>query len=251
MLYNVVAVKYLNTYPFLYGLEHSEVINKLKIELAIPSDCSARLLNKHADIGLAPVAILPKLTDYRVITDYCIGASGKVKSVVLFSEVPIREIETIFLDYQSTTSVQLIRILAREHWNMNPEWKHAEKGYEKKIQGKTAGVVIGDRTFGLYNKFSFYYDLAEEWQKLTGLSFVFACWVARNNIDKTVIDLLNQALKTGIEEIESVLKQISDNKIYEDVNLHEYLVKNIDYKFDQKKISGLDLFLHKILNKKV
>ena len=96
----VGAVSYLNTKPFLFGLKHSPLINNLQIELQHPSMIAKQLLNHEIDLGLVPVAVIPRLKESHIISDYCIGADGKVETVLLLSDVPLEKIENILLDYQ-------------------------------------------------------------------------------------------------------------------------------------------------------
>ena len=158
--YIISLVSYLNTKPFLYGLENAAIKEKLDLQLDIPSVGGKKILNGSVDIGLVPVAVLAKLDDARIITDYCIGADGPVKSVSIFSEQPIEKIEKVFLDYHSLTSVQLVKILLREYWQVNPIQIAAETGYIDQIKGTTAGLVIGDRALALNKKFAYVYDLS-------------------------------------------------------------------------------------------
>ena len=51
----------------------------------------------------------------QIISDYCIGADGEVDTVCVYSNVPILEIESIALDYQSRTSTELLRLLLNEY----------------------------------------------------------------------------------------------------------------------------------------
>ena len=44
-------------------------------------------------------------------------------------------------------------------------------------------VAIGDKTFFLENEFKYVFDMASEWKNFTDLPFVFACWVAHENVD--------------------------------------------------------------------
>ncbi len=122
----VGAVSYLNTKPLLYGIQHSPIIDKIELKIDYPSRIAAMLLNDEIDIGLVPVAIIPKLREFHINTDYCIGSDGEVASVCLFSEVPIEKIETVLLDYQSRTSVQLAKILMKEYWKINPVLEDAK-----------------------------------------------------------------------------------------------------------------------------
>ena len=56
----ISVVSYLNSKPFLYGLNHSELINEIDLQLDIPSVCAKKLIDGQVDIGLIPVAVLPK-----------------------------------------------------------------------------------------------------------------------------------------------------------------------------------------------
>ncbi|MCB0401553.1 MAG: menaquinone biosynthesis protein, partial [Flavobacteriales bacterium] len=174
MKVKVSAVSYLNTLPFLYGIKQSGLEQEIDLSLDIPSDCARKLLNDEVDLGLVPVAIIPQLKEHHIISDYCIGADGPVDTVALFSDVPLEEIENIYLDYHSRSSVTLVQLLAKAFWKIKPNWIRAEEGFIDQIQGTTAGVVIGDRTFGLSKKYK--YDLAEAWKAFTGKPFVFAAW---------------------------------------------------------------------------
>ena len=53
----ISAVKYANTYPFIYGLTESGFDKKIILETDHPADCAAKLINGKVDIGLIPVAI--------------------------------------------------------------------------------------------------------------------------------------------------------------------------------------------------
>jgi chorismate dehydratase len=110
----ISVVSYLNTIPFIYGLEQSGLAKKLDISLDIPSACADKLLTNKVDIGLVPIVVLKQIQNAYIISDFCIGADGAVDTVCLFSDVPINEIESIFLDYQSKTSVELLKILLKE-----------------------------------------------------------------------------------------------------------------------------------------
>ena len=191
----VSAVSYLNSKPFIYGLQHSEILNNIDLQLDIPSDCAQKLMDGKVDLGLIPVAVIPKLKEHYIITDYCIGAEGKVASVMLYSNVPLDEIKTVLLDYQSRTSVTLVKVLAKYFWNISPVWENSTVNFENTFAGNTAAVIIGDRTFGLENKYAYAYDLAEEWQKFTHLPFVFACWVANKKLPDDFISQFNNALQ--------------------------------------------------------
>lgn len=186
--------------------------------------------------------MLVELDHYNIITDYCIGANGKVDSVKLYSEVPLEEIKTVTLDYQSRSSIKLTKVLNKNFWKKNFEYKDAKPGYEQNIKGTNAAVVIGDRTFSLNGKFKFEYDLAEEWKKFTGLPFVFAAWVSTVEIKKDFIEEFNKALKFGIENTSAAIQQ-STIQQSNHFDPEDYLLNKISYDLNSEKRKALELFL--------
>lgn len=242
--YSISIVNYLNTLPFVYGLKEHKINEIANLQYDIPAVCAEKMLNKKVDIGLVPVAILAKMNTYHLLTDYCIGSTGAVDSVKLFSKVPLEQITKVLLDYQSRTSVVLLQIIARDYWKINPEFVNASEGFETMIDGTTAAVIIGDRTFSINNTFPYEYDLAAEWKKNTGLPFAFAVWVSGEEIDNDFLKIFNAALKFGVENIDKTLLNYSNP--YPQFDAHDYLTKKISYKLDVDKLRAIDLFLGKI-----
>ena len=74
----ISAVKYANTYPFIYGMTVTGFDKKVHLSTDHPAECSDKLIRYKVDIGLIPVAAIPMLKEYHIITNYCLGAYGKV-----------------------------------------------------------------------------------------------------------------------------------------------------------------------------
>lgn len=214
----------------------------MELSLDIPSKCAEKLLTNQVDIGLVPVAILPELPEYHILTDYCIGANQKVNSVILVSDVPLEEMEEILLDYQSKSSINLVQVLAKNYWKISPKFTHAKVGFENQVNRKTAAVIIGDRTFNLSKPYQYIYDLAEEWYKFTGLPFAFACWVANKPIAPEFVEKLNQALAFGVTHIQESIGLANNNGITFD-QLQNYLTNDISYELNDDKRKSIQLFL--------
>lgn len=237
------VVSYLNTLPFIYGLKHSHYLNgSVAYSLDIPSVCAQKLKAGQVDIGLVPVALLPELPQYYVISDYCIGAVGNVKSVALYSQVPLEQIETVLLDYQSRTSVALVQVLAREFWKVQPTFVNATQGFEQQISGTTAAVVIGDRTFAMNGHYPYKYDLAGEWQKFTGLPFVFAVWASTRPVEAEWAENFNKTLAAGLANIPEAAKLGQGSGVGE-AEIADYLQRYISYPLDEAKKEALKRFL--------
>ncbi len=247
--YRISAVSYLNTTPFLYGLSNHKVINQIELALDHPARCAEKLLNNEVDIGLIPVAILPGLKNPEIISDYCIGARGPVRSVILCSNVALHKIDSIMLDYQSRTSVNLARILAARYWKIKPSWIPATPGFEDNLLGENeACIIIGDRSFGKREKCHYVWDLSEEWWNYTALPFVFASWTANKKIDKEFLKDFNEALRYGVSHIREAADKTPENQVLNREELFQYLSNHISYPLDDEKKEGLNRFLKELKN---
>ena len=238
----ISAVSYLNTRPFVYGLRHSDIIDRIDLSLDIPSLCASKLSTDLADIGLIPAAAISDVPHAQIISNYGIASSGKVRTVVLLSNVPLPQITKIVLDYQSRTSVQLVQILAKKYWGIVPVWENGQPGYiEDNIEATTAVVVIGDRVFDAEKRFAYCYDMGEAWKDFTGFDFVFACWISNKPICVEFVSDFNKSLAYGLLNMKDVIEECRNE--YPDYPLSEYFYENIKFTFDESKQKGLELFL--------
>lgn len=235
----VGAVSYFNTKPLIFGVKRSGLMGRIDLIENYPSKIAAMLLNDEIDVGLIPVAIIPQLKQHFIVTDYCIGAVGEVASVALFSEVPMKEIKKVVLDYQSKTSVNLAKILLKNYWKKDVVFEDAKEDFLQHINSTTAAVVIGDRALQLSNHSKYIYDLGAAWKSFTGLPFVFAAWIANKQLPEDFIDAFNRANAYGINHINEVLAETYFNEY----DLKKYYTKNISYELDEKKMEGLKKFI--------
>lgn len=229
----VSAVSYTNTLPFIYGLQHSPLIDRIELSLDVPSACAAKLINDEADLGIVPVAALRDIPHAEIVSEYCLGANGAVNSVFIFSEKPIEEVETLRLDGQSRTSNGLAQILLLHHWKR--EVNIVSDGEAD------AYVEIGDRTFGKRQTHPYAYDLAEQWRHYTGLPFTFAVWVANKPLGEGFLREFNEALAYGLANREMLIRQLPQRA---DFDYYQYLMDHIDYRYDKRKQQAVTTYLN-------
>ncbi len=232
----------MNTKPLIYGFEHGLMADTVDLKIGYPSKIASMLLENNIDVGLVPVAIIPEMKEHYIISDYCIGCDGAVGSVGLFSEVPLNKIEKILLDYQSRSSVHLLKILAEDFWEINPVFEETSTEYQSKISGTTAALIIGDRALQQRKISPFMYDLGLEWKKYTGLPFVFAAWISNKKLDEGFIAAFNEANAFGLKNLDDVIKKNETNVF----NIADYYNRYISFRLDGKKMEALSLFLKKI-----
>jgi chorismate dehydratase len=240
------AVSYLNTKPFIYGLERHFAPADISIKLLIPSLCAADFAAGGSDISLLPAGSLLDFDRITLLDQYCIGANGFVDSVFLFSQQPIETLTRVYLDWHSRTSNGLAQILLRNHWRREVDFAQ-EEDYLHRIEGATGGVMIGDRAIAARHRFAYAYDLARAWQDYTGLPFAFAVWAYRTDaLSAQVLAAINQAFEYGMQHREAVAAQYAPQFSLTQADAFQYLTQSIDYAFDARKHQALQLFLKQL-----
>lgn len=244
----VSAVSYLNSAPFIYGIENSpKLLSQIEFSKDIPSECARKLLENEVDIGLIPASSIPDIRSPHIITDFCIGTNGKVDSVMLHCDEPLEKIETILFDNQSLISTRLCQLLCERFWNISPQFKASDVGLASKIKGSTAGLVIGDPNFQMPQKNTYKYDLAEQWKKWTNSPFVFKTWVSNKALPIDFLVEFGRALEKGAVNLELAIKEDKTSTLASEAKL-KYLKNNISYTLDDSKKKGLNIFLQHIRN---
>ena len=238
----VGSVSYINARPLLYGFEQGMMSHEVELVRDYPAAIADKLIKGEIDVGLVPVAIIPKLAYHQVISDFGIACDGEVASVCLFSDQPIERISGILLDYQSRSSVALLKVLLKEHWKIAPQLIDSAPGYEMDIQGTKGGLVIGDRALELRGKHPYMYDLGQAWKEMTGLPFVFAAWISNRPLPVDFCRKFNDSTSLGLSQLNTV---IAENP-YPFFNLQEYYTRFIKFRLDTRMHEAIALFLNKL-----
>lgn len=240
---NVCAVSYLNTQPYLAGINAVMSENEVSLRTEIPSVCAEVFKRGEADVALIPAGALPDLEQANLLDGYCIGAGEKVDSVYLFSNVPVQSVNTVYLDFHSRTSNGLARVLSRNYWQIRPEFVSVEE-HVGLIGGTAAGVVIGDRAVLLKDRFRYCYDLAAEWHAWTGQPFVFAVWVYdATRADAAFLQKFRNALERGLALRDETAAARAEQYGVSVEKARYYLRHCIDYRLDAAKREALARYL--------
>lgn len=235
-MYKIALVEYLNSIPFVKSIEQSGLKDQLTIIKANPKECANLFRNGEVDIALLPIGAIQDDPEIQIITDYCIGCEGAVRTVCIYSDLPFDQITSIREDSESRTSNLLIKVLNEHHWS-----KKQNISIVPFDAVAEASLLIGDKALMAEKKYKYVLDLGLAWKKLTGLPFVFAVWVCRPTVDPIFIKELNGIFKDFLETEDLFSKlQLSDDSIS---NLKQYFEKNISYQLDDTKKTAMKLFL--------
>ncbi|MGL6021493.1 MAG: menaquinone biosynthetic enzyme MqnA/MqnD family protein [Chitinophagaceae bacterium] len=232
-------INYMNTVPFLFGLRKTNIINGIDLHQGNPAYIFQKLANHQVDIGIIPVGALLTLPKYFTHTEYCIATDGEVASVCIFSKSPIEKITTIFLDYQSRSSVLLAKIICKFIWKKEIIFLPTQQdNFFDNIEAQEAALIIGDRALKARSQFEYIYDLGILWKTLTSLPFVFAVWGSLFPINSYWEQLLNEAFKYGTTHIEEIIQEYTFIEYPMDI----YFKKNIQYTLDNEKRKAIEVY---------
>jgi cyclic dehypoxanthinyl futalosine synthase len=234
----LAGVSYLNAQPL-----YADLDDHADLSLAVPSEVARRVAEDEAELGLMPVAAAATLGDVRLVRGVAIGARGPVRSVAVFSERPLEELEEIALDLSSRTSVVLVRLLLARRGlrprllGLTPDQAVREVG------GRRGALVIGDRALELEGKLPHVFDLAQAWREWTGLPFVFAAWCGRPGaVDAGVEERLREAKAVGVARSDEIARKWGEERGMPVEPLRRYLRDAIHYELGDEERRGLERF---------
>ncbi|NJC89359.1 MAG: menaquinone biosynthesis protein [Desulfuromonas sp.] len=177
-------ISYVNVIPFFHHLARtgfSECVTD-----GVPAVLNARLA--AGSIDLSPSSSFEyarNWRDYLLLPGFSISSRGPVRSVLLFSRLPLDAVarEQIALTAESATSVNLLQVLLKEFCNAEETLCTVpDVPVEEIVAAGGSALLIGDRalrTAGTVPGEMRVYDLGELWYRFTGLPFVFALWIVR------------------------------------------------------------------------
>lgn len=241
-------MSFLNTKPLIYPLLNGDIpSDDILLSVHVPSRLATQLSNGELEIGLIPIVEYFRANslgaDYRIIPDIGIVSRGSVLSIQLYSRVPITDIQSIALDTSSRSSIALLKILFAEKYNSLPTFTSCEPSIDPNKIDTDAVLLIGDTALKHLGATEYSIDLGSEWHDLTGLPFVYACWVARGEVDLgNLPSLLLNAKDIGIKQISEIVRMESNKLMLSESLCREYLEQHIHYDLDESAIEGLKQF---------
>jgi chorismate dehydratase len=238
----VGIVNFLNSKPLAWGFlkgHHADLF----APTYHPPAMVARLLGQGAiDIGLIPSVEVQRIPGLKVLPDLCVASSHEVKSVILVSRGPLEQVRRVALDQNSRTSVALLRILLQER-GIHPEYLHERPDPERMLSEADAALLIGDPALKVEREKYQVVDLAAEWNKLTGLPFVFAVWAVRAGVDLPDLAFyFKSSLRYGLSSIDTLSREAAAELGLDSADVSSYLTENLHYFLRQEELAGLEEF---------
>jgi chorismate dehydratase len=257
------CVKYLNARPLIRGWTGN-------VEFDHPSALCQRLANGELDVALVSSFEYLRNPIYRIVDDVSISSDGSVYSVVVAHRGEFSNVKEIALDPASQTSVNLLRCILAELGltarcasgvpgstdcqSTAGQIRHGDPVVSGSLPDKgSARLLIGDQAIYFRQKhageFQFW-DLGEQWKKLTDLPLVYALWLIRPEVTdaKPIADRLRKLRDKNLASLDGVIAEAvavvgdpSNRKISRQF-LARYFRKHLRFHFEEREKQGLQLF---------
>jgi chorismate dehydratase len=263
----VSAISFLNTAPLMWDFDRgvppgeapvvsgddpaaNPLYRDFDVEYTVPSRCADALREGTADIGIVPVAAYASIPDLVVVPDVAIAAKGPVRSILLVSKVPLERTRTLAADTSSRTSVALAQVLYHLWFGRIPELVPLGPNLDHMLTRCDSALLIGDPALAVARSRYPTWDLAEEWERLTGKPFVFAFWAVRaaslgeGRPELDVAGVFRNSRDRGLcpASLSAIARCWAQRVHLSEAEVHRYLTQNIYYRLDEQTLPGLQLF---------
>jgi chorismate dehydratase len=269
----ISIVEYLNTAPLVWGFTDGPLAGKYDLSFTVPSQCAEALRQGEADLAIIPSIEYQRMDGIVALPDMAIAAKREVRSLLVVAKRPIDMAKRIALDTSSRSTAGLVRILAKEHWGIQPEFVDAAPDPARMLQTADAALVIGDPALRISLKMEalsgkipsggccegdpedmpvpgfetlFVYDVTHQWREMTHRPSVLAIWAGRQDRvgPEVVCDFL-ASKRYGMERIAEIAEAASIKLDLPPRALDRYLTENIHFDLDEENLGGLAFYFEK------
>ena len=252
------VVSFLNARPLIAGLAQR---TDLGLHENVPAALTDDLVAGAVDAALIPIVdVLRSQGRFHVLSDGCIASDGETMTVRVFSKIPPEQIESLWVDADSHTSVALARLIWRHRYGRKLELRRTSMSKTAPNQFESV-LLIGDKVVTANMRdYPHQIDLGSAWKEQTGLPFVFAVWAYRNPTSgpdggdamsakpaprfdtRTAATILSAARDRGIKDAHKIATVEGPARGWPVAVANRYLTQCMKYKLDQRTIAGANLF---------
>lgn len=250
-------IDYLNCQPINWNI--AARLPQVEFFHGVPTALNQALID--GSVAVAPISAYEyarHADELLVVNGLSIATLGAVNSVNVFSWQPDpREWhdQPIALTTHSATSVNLLRVLCEQHYNVTPTWQPMQPDLDTMLERSAAALMIGDKALieatvrrhigrrGL----PYLFDLGDEWLKTTGLPFTFAVWCVRRDRAEEIhaagiIPALHEAKAEGMQHIDTIAQQYAPRLGLPAGVCAKYL-RDLRFDLEPSDVAGLRTFL--------
>jgi len=236
-------IPYLDCYPYFGPLRKKYGHDFFVYYAGHPTDLNTALKRGQIDVSISSsIEYCQNFENYMVLPELCIGSDGPVGSVLLFSDIPVEDLDemTISLPPSSAAAVNLVKIILGKYFQFSNQFKTSWTEAE-------AHLLIGDSALRerTLERYPYVYDLGELWKEQTGLPMVFALWIVRKDtVDKKREQLIafHQSLKNAINDARKNWAELANSLGNYDWMSKKEIIdywKGIDFSLTSRHSKGL------------
>ncbi|MDE2127258.1 MAG: menaquinone biosynthesis protein [Armatimonadetes bacterium] len=240
MTLRIGCVPYLNARPLVDYFDGPESPQGCELITAPPSQLALMLRAGFLDVANVSTFEALRLPGLRIVPGISVSADGPVKSVRLFHRRPLPDLETVALDSSSLTSAALIRLLLSDMYGCNPAYRSAEPDLPRMLAAHDAALLIGD--LQLFHNLSGVgvFDLGAGWKQMTGLPFVYALWLAREEAATSGLTTLLQASRDwGCTHLDAIADRWSCRLGLPPEQVHDYFDHVMHYGLGPERAAAI------------
>lgn len=252
---NVGHINFLNVLPLTYFYENVGAKNFSVIN-GVPAFVNSEMKSANLDVALmSSIEFARQSKNLILLPKICIRADCDVTSIILVSRKPIDKLDgqRVAITAKSATAHCLLKIILSESYKLKPDYVTENLNVENPIpDNATAALFIGDEALYLHlhrrEKF-LYYDLGNEWKKLTGRQMIYAVWAAQKNFAenypenlKATCAAIYEGFKFGLENKSAAINSVLKIKPFSFSELDKYLGGVIKWDLTAEGIEALKTF---------
>jgi chorismate dehydratase len=256
-------IPYINCYPVYGAIDRGVVRLDAELVDGVPTDLNRKMGAGELDISVVSAVEYARDADrYLLLPDLAISCDGPVRSVMLFSKRPARDLgaRSVIVSRSSMTSVALLELLFENVWHARPRFVPGDAEIKDVVVDSAvdadARLVIGDAALVLGSnhreRYPFVYDLGQTWKDWTGQPFVFAVWVAQRSTSVKKALLAHAGLIAsrdwGLRHLSELAEQAHEATGVERSVCAEYL-SGLDYGLSYPHLAGLTEFYRRLVER--
>ncbi len=265
----ISIVQFLNTAPLVWGFTNGPLAGKYELSFTVPSQCAEALRAGAADIAIIPVIEYQRIPGLVVLPDLAIASQNRVRSLLIVAKKPIEQVQSIALDRSSRSTQALTRMLAAEHWKIEPEYFETAPDLGEMLEMADAAMLIGDpalrlsiamekkstvspqgraicqaAALGIFGDEIFHvYDVVGEWRRYASLPAVMAVWAAKPEVvSSEVLEDFAASRNFGLSHVPAICAEAARELELPQGALESYLRQNIDFSLGEENQRGLEKY---------
>lgn len=239
------SVPYLNEKPLTRWFTHTEEGRRsgIKVVYDVPSRLAQMLADGDISAALVSSFECLRTPGYQIVPNVSISGQDEILSVRAFSRLPWRSVQSVALDTSSLTSAALLKILLSDLYGLHPEFINLPPLLSEMLSAADAALLIGDAGMLAEADDLFALDLGAAWRRLTGLPFVYACWMGKPEaLTPSLVAALCASRDWGITQTDAIAAEQAERLGCSVSLCKRYLTEIMDYELGEEHLSGLEEF---------